>query len=148
MTPIFLLTTINLHERQLLLPDDYVITSTPRVRLLSDSYVCHFLINQPDRFYCLATHGSLSAAIDRHEAHNQSPQTLTHQIRDGGLFKSPVSLKPSSVPSSEVKLITRALKAFQYNNRIVTAQRKHLDDFLRGRIIGRLECGRTQLEVS
>ncbi|GFT93334.1 HTH_Tnp_Tc3_2 domain-containing protein [Trichonephila clavipes] len=27
------------------------------------------------------------------------------------------------------------------------AQRKHLDDFLRGRIIG-LECGRTQLEVS
>ncbi|GFW69544.1 uncharacterized protein TNCV_488901 [Trichonephila clavipes] len=38
--------------------------------------------------------------------------------------------------------------AFQCNNRIVTAQRKHLDDFLRGRIIGRLECGRTQLEVS
>ncbi|GFY14246.1 transposable element Tcb1 transposase [Trichonephila clavipes] len=28
------------------------------------------------------------------------------------------------------------------------AQRKYLDDFLRGRIIGRLECGRTQLEVS
>ncbi|GFS97169.1 HTH_Tnp_Tc3_2 domain-containing protein [Trichonephila clavipes] len=28
------------------------------------------------------------------------------------------------------------------------AKRKHLDDFLRGRIIGRLECGRTQLEVS
>ncbi|GFU63129.1 uncharacterized protein TNCV_3562511 [Trichonephila clavipes] len=27
------------------------------------------------------------------------------------------------------------------------AQRKHLDDFLRGRIIGRLEWGRTQLEV-
>ncbi|GFT95995.1 uncharacterized protein TNCV_312911 [Trichonephila clavipes] len=37
---------------------------------------------------------------------------------------------------------------FQCNNRIVKAQRKHLDDFLRGRIIGRLECGRTQLEVS
>ncbi|GFX66421.1 transposable element Tcb1 transposase [Trichonephila clavipes] len=34
------------------------------------------------------------------------------------------------------------------NNRIVMAQRKHLDDFLRGRIIGRLECGRTQLKVS
>ncbi|GFX81355.1 HTH_Tnp_Tc3_2 domain-containing protein [Trichonephila clavipes] len=34
------------------------------------------------------------------------------------------------------------------NNRIVKAQRRHLDDFLRGRIIGRLECGRTQLEVS
>ncbi|GFU83232.1 uncharacterized protein TNCV_3738431 [Trichonephila clavipes] len=27
------------------------------------------------------------------------------------------------------------------------AQMKHLDDFLRGRIIGRLECGRNQLEV-
>ncbi|GFV58289.1 transposable element Tcb1 transposase [Trichonephila clavipes] len=27
-------------------------------------------------------------------------------------------------------------------------QRKHLDDFLRGRLIGRLECGRTQLEES
>ncbi|GFX85627.1 transposable element Tcb1 transposase [Trichonephila clavipes] len=34
------------------------------------------------------------------------------------------------------------------NNRIFVAQRKHLDDFLRGRIFGRLECGRTQLEVS
>ncbi|GFU26805.1 uncharacterized protein TNCV_3348351 [Trichonephila clavipes] len=27
-------------------------------------------------------------------------------------------------------------------------QRKHLDDFLRGRIIDRLKCRRTQLEVS
>ncbi|GBO03549.1 Cubilin, partial [Araneus ventricosus] len=48
----------------------------------------------------------------------------------------------------EVKLFTSSLKAFQCNNRIVMAQRKHLDDFLCGRIIGRLECGRTQLEVS
>ncbi|GFU55537.1 transposable element Tcb1 transposase [Trichonephila clavipes] len=48
----------------------------------------------------------------------------------------------------EVKLFTSALKAFQCNNCIVMAQRKHLDDFLHGRIIGRLECGRTQLEVS
>ncbi|GFT94371.1 uncharacterized protein TNCV_2391561 [Trichonephila clavipes] len=48
----------------------------------------------------------------------------------------------------EVKLFTSALKGFQCNNRIVMAQRKHLDDFLRGRIIGRLENGRTQLEVS
>ncbi|GFY19172.1 transposable element Tcb1 transposase [Trichonephila clavipes] len=47
----------------------------------------------------------------------------------------------------EVKLFTSALKDFQCNNRIVMAQRKHLDNFLRGRIIGRLECGRTQLEV-
>ncbi|GFU41283.1 transposable element Tcb1 transposase [Trichonephila clavipes] len=38
-------------------------------------------------------------------------------------------------------------KIYQCNNRIVMAQRKHFDDFLRGRIIGRLECGRTQLEV-
>ncbi|GFX84724.1 HTH_Tnp_Tc3_2 domain-containing protein [Trichonephila clavipes] len=50
--------------------------------------------------------------------------------------------------SKEVKMFTRALKAFQCNNPIVMAQRKHLDDFLRGRIIGRLECGRTQQEVS
>ncbi|GFU22307.1 transposable element Tcb1 transposase [Trichonephila clavipes] len=28
------------------------------------------------------------------------------------------------------------------------AQKKHLDNFLRGRIIGQLECGRTHLEVS
>ncbi|GFV51208.1 HTH_Tnp_Tc3_2 domain-containing protein [Trichonephila clavipes] len=28
------------------------------------------------------------------------------------------------------------------------AQRKHLDNFLRDRIMGRLECGRTKLEVS
>ncbi|GFV64966.1 transposable element Tcb1 transposase [Trichonephila clavipes] len=48
----------------------------------------------------------------------------------------------------EVKLFTSALKAFQCNNRIIMAQRKHLDDFLSGRIIGRLESGRTQLEVS
>ncbi|GFS75375.1 uncharacterized protein TNCV_2967731 [Trichonephila clavipes] len=48
----------------------------------------------------------------------------------------------------EVKLFTSPLKAFQCNNRIVMAQRKHLDDFLRGRIFGRLECRRTQLEVS
>ncbi|GFX30437.1 transposable element Tcb1 transposase [Trichonephila clavipes] len=48
----------------------------------------------------------------------------------------------------EVKLFTSALKAFQCNNRIVMAQRNHLDDFLRGRIIVRLECGRIQLEVS
>ncbi|GFU25229.1 transposable element Tcb1 transposase [Trichonephila clavipes] len=48
----------------------------------------------------------------------------------------------------EVKLFTSALKAFQFNNRAVMAQRKHLDDFLRERIIGRLAYGRAQLEVS
>ncbi|GFX48549.1 uncharacterized protein TNCV_584471 [Trichonephila clavipes] len=48
----------------------------------------------------------------------------------------------------EVKLFTSALKAFQCNNRRVMTQRKHLNDFLRGTIIGRLEWGRTQLEVS
>ncbi|GFX20910.1 HTH_Tnp_Tc3_2 domain-containing protein [Trichonephila clavipes] len=48
----------------------------------------------------------------------------------------------------EVKLFTSALKAFKCNNRIVMAQRKHLDNFIRGRIIGRLECRRTQLEIS
>ncbi|GFY06869.1 transposable element Tcb1 transposase [Trichonephila clavipes] len=48
----------------------------------------------------------------------------------------------------EVKLFTRALKAFQCNNCKVMVQRKHLDDYLLGRSIRRLECGRTQLEVS
>ncbi|GFU47573.1 HTH_Tnp_Tc3_2 domain-containing protein [Trichonephila clavipes] len=48
----------------------------------------------------------------------------------------------------EVKLFTSNLKAFQCNNRVVMAQRKHLDDFLLVRKIGRLEYGRTQLEVS
>ncbi|GFT10792.1 transposable element Tcb2 transposase [Trichonephila clavipes] len=48
----------------------------------------------------------------------------------------------------EVKLFTRALKAFQCNNHIVMAQRNHLDDCLRDRITGRLKYGRTQLEVS
>ncbi|GFW06215.1 transposable element Tcb1 transposase [Trichonephila clavipes] len=48
----------------------------------------------------------------------------------------------------EVKLFTNVLKAFQCNSRIDMAQRKHLDNFLRGRIIGQQECGRTQLEVS
>ncbi|GFV96505.1 HTH_Tnp_Tc3_2 domain-containing protein [Trichonephila clavipes] len=45
----------------------------------------------------------------------------------------------------EEKLFTSASKDFQCNNRIIMAQRKHLDDFLR---IERLECGRSQLEVS
>ncbi|GFX88477.1 transposable element Tcb1 transposase [Trichonephila clavipes] len=48
----------------------------------------------------------------------------------------------------EAKLFTSTLKAFQCNNRIVMGQRKHLGDFLRDRIMGRLEYGRTQLEVS
>ncbi|GFX82180.1 transposable element Tcb1 transposase [Trichonephila clavipes] len=39
----------------------------------------------------------------------------------------------------EIKLFTSASKAFQCNNRIVMAQRKHLEDFLRGRIIRRSE---------
>ncbi|GFX62941.1 HTH_Tnp_Tc3_2 domain-containing protein [Trichonephila clavipes] len=48
----------------------------------------------------------------------------------------------------EVKLFTSVLQAFQCNNRIVLAQMKHLDDFLRSRIIGRLKYGHTQLQVS
>ncbi|GFX58345.1 transposable element Tcb1 transposase [Trichonephila clavipes] len=48
----------------------------------------------------------------------------------------------------EVKLLKSALKAFQCNKRIVMAQRTYLDDFLRGRIIGRLECGSIQMKVS
>ncbi|GFV76740.1 uncharacterized protein TNCV_4729601 [Trichonephila clavipes] len=48
----------------------------------------------------------------------------------------------------EVKLFSSTVKAFQCNSRIVIAQRKHLDGFLRSRSIGQLECGRTQMEVS
>ncbi|GFW58933.1 transposable element Tcb1 transposase [Trichonephila clavipes] len=49
----------------------------------------------------------------------------------------------------EVKLFTSALKAFQCNStHSYGTMEEHLDDFLRGRIIGRLECGRTQQEVS
>ncbi|GFU17588.1 HTH_Tnp_Tc3_2 domain-containing protein [Trichonephila clavipes] len=65
--------------------------------------------------------------------HNDESVREGYTIRNGG---------------KEVKLFTSALNAFQCYNRIVMAQTKHLDDFLRGRIIGRLECGRTQLEVS
>ncbi|GFT58260.1 transposable element Tcb2 transposase [Trichonephila clavipes] len=48
----------------------------------------------------------------------------------------------------ELKFFTSALKDFQCNNHIVMAQRKQMDAFLRGRTFGRLECGRTQLEIS
>ncbi|GFX21365.1 transposable element Tcb1 transposase [Trichonephila clavipes] len=48
----------------------------------------------------------------------------------------------------KVKLFTSALKACQCNNRKVMAQRKHLNAFLHIGIIGRLESGLTQLEVS
>ncbi|GFV61123.1 uncharacterized protein TNCV_2099981 [Trichonephila clavipes] len=58
------------------------------------------------------------------------------------------SVREGYIRNAGKELFTSALKTFQCNNRIVMAQRKHLDDFLRGRIIGRLECGRTQLEVS
>ncbi|GFU57290.1 uncharacterized protein TNCV_3634791 [Trichonephila clavipes] len=47
----------------------------------------------------------------------------------------------------EATLLTNALLAFQCNNHIILTQMTHLDNFLRGRVIGRLECGCTQLEV-
>ncbi|GFW04353.1 HTH_Tnp_Tc3_2 domain-containing protein [Trichonephila clavipes] len=75
------------------------------------------------------------------KCHDQMARIVRHNdenVREGYIRNS----------GKEVKLFTSALKAFQWNNRIVMAQRKHLDDFLRGRIIGRLECGRSQLEVS
>ncbi|GFX79559.1 transposable element Tcb1 transposase [Trichonephila clavipes] len=64
--------------------------------------------------------------------HNDESEREGH-IRNGG---------------KEVKLFTSALEAIQINNHIIIAQRQQLDDFLRGRIFGRRECGRTQLEVS
>ncbi|GFT38288.1 HTH_Tnp_Tc3_2 domain-containing protein [Trichonephila clavipes] len=59
-------------------------------------------------------------------------------VREGYLLNS----------GKEVKLFRSNLKAFQCNNRRVMAQKKHLDGFLRGRIIGQLECGRTRLKIS
>ncbi|GFW98882.1 uncharacterized protein TNCV_4655091 [Trichonephila clavipes] len=51
----------------------------------------------------------------------------------------------------EVKLFTSALKTFQSNNRIVMAQRKHLEDFF-FYVVELLDdcnvCERTQLKVS
>ncbi|GFT35341.1 transposable element Tcb2 transposase [Trichonephila clavipes] len=74
---------------------------------------------------------------------------VPHLLSGYGMEARFASHMPSiCTEGTEVKLFTSALKAFQCNNRIVMAQRKHLDDFLRGRIIERLECGPTQLEVS
>ncbi|GFV22876.1 uncharacterized protein TNCV_3709161 [Trichonephila clavipes] len=42
----------------------------------------------------------------------------------------------------------KQFKQYKCNGRIDSAQRKHLDYFLRGRIVRRLECGRTNLEVA
>ncbi|GFW27922.1 mariner Mos1 transposase [Trichonephila clavipes] len=87
-----------------------------------------------DRSFFLAWYSQIARnhQVSRIVRHNDESVTEGY-IRNGG---------------KEVKLFTRALKTFQCNNHIVVGQRKHLDDFLRGRIIGRLECGRTQLEVS
>ncbi|GFV23892.1 acyl-CoA synthetase family member 2, mitochondrial [Trichonephila clavipes] len=64
---------------------------------------------------------------------------ITHLEEEYANYRKP----PDGADSTSQKR-----ESFQCNNRIVMAQRKHLDDFLRGRIIGRLECGHTQLEVS
>ncbi|GFX87067.1 transposable element Tcb1 transposase [Trichonephila clavipes] len=82
----------------------------------------------------------------------------------GGVLRYRISLHPFFLDSGYKRFISLApqasnfrfveqlfistLKAFQCHTRIVMAQRKHLDDFLRGRIIGRVECERTQLEES
>ncbi|GFW69149.1 transposable element Tcb1 transposase [Trichonephila clavipes] len=44
--------------------------------------------------------------------------------------------------------VPRLISTYLCSNRIIMAQMKHLDDFSRGRIIGRLECIRNELEVS
>ncbi|GFS65120.1 transposable element Tcb1 transposase [Trichonephila clavipes] len=46
------------------------------------------------------------------------------------------------------EIVHKSFQSLSVNKRIVMTQRKHLDDFLRGRIFGRLECGRIQLELS
>ncbi|GFV16111.1 cubilin [Trichonephila clavipes] len=73
------------------------------------------------------------------------------------LFWSACSLDPSPIENMWYLVAQRLTQIIHpschnrstlCNNRIVREQRKHLDDFLIGRIIRRLECGRTQREVS
>ncbi|GFW52258.1 uncharacterized protein TNCV_2427051 [Trichonephila clavipes] len=60
---------------------------------------------------------------------------------------SDVSLRKKSHQST-LQIYVNLTRDTSCHNHILMAQIKHLDDFLRGRIDGRLECGRTQLEVS
>ncbi|GFW33557.1 integrase catalytic domain-containing protein [Trichonephila clavipes] len=85
----------------------------------------------------------------RNEVHSEEIIKLAHT----GLGASRVSHSRSQPDEPDCSTAADLVNyqdssAFQCNNGIVMAQRKHLDDFLRGRIIGRLECGRTQMEVS
>ncbi|GFV15084.1 uncharacterized protein TNCV_788331 [Trichonephila clavipes] len=98
-------------------------------RLLKPTSVSRLLMVSLDGTGCLEGGNHQMARIVRHN----DGSVREGYIRNGG---------------KEVKLFKNALEAFQCYNRIVMAQRKHLDDFLRCRFIGRLECGRTQLEVS
>ncbi|GFX07815.1 HTH_Tnp_Tc3_2 domain-containing protein [Trichonephila clavipes] len=66
------------------------------------------------------------------KVHHNDESVREEYIRNGG---------------NKVKLFISALKDFQCNNNIVMAQKKHLDNFLRGRIIGRMEC-RAHLAVT
>ncbi|GFV93540.1 transposable element Tcb1 transposase [Trichonephila clavipes] len=78
-----------------------------------------------------------------------SPQSFLIYFSDMGWRLASRAICPENVTVVTVsKIVHERFKAFLCNNRIVGARRKHLDDFLRGRIIGRLEYGRTQLEAS
>ncbi|GFV35383.1 uncharacterized protein TNCV_3204151 [Trichonephila clavipes] len=95
----------------------------------------------------LAQHSSHPNHVKNAKHHSlHAPHRRLVQIWDGGLFLQ--SRSPKKQRLFNIKLFTSALKASQCNNRIVMAQKKHLDDFLLGRIIGRLECELILLEVS
>ncbi|GFU62812.1 HTH_Tnp_Tc3_2 domain-containing protein [Trichonephila clavipes] len=59
-----------------------------------------------------------------------------------------IHIVTNMVTQNDANLAVSPSSHCKCNNRIVMPQRKHLDDFSHGRIIGRLECGRTKLEVS
>ncbi|GFV51892.1 transposable element Tcb1 transposase [Trichonephila clavipes] len=90
-----------------------------------------------------------SDSDEKKETNDAAPVPTSSEMRN--IMKSMCSyldMHSNGEMNNKMEDIEHALKAFQCNNSIGMAQKKHLDDFLRGRIIGRLECGRTQLEVS
>ncbi|GFS87697.1 acyl-CoA synthetase family member 2, mitochondrial [Trichonephila clavipes] len=92
---------------------------------------------------------SLLNSDERYLGCSRTAQRVTHHGTNYHTHLEEEYAKYRKSPDGkEVRLFTSTLKAVQCNIRTVMAQRKRLDDFLRGRIIGRLECGRTQLEVS
>ncbi|GFT22034.1 glutamate receptor ionotropic, kainate 2 [Trichonephila clavipes] len=125
----YLITSLDLHTLDLT-EFKYGKCNITGFRLIQESYseYQHFveaMARPPYNYRRGLTHGILARNHQKARIVRHNDESVREgYIRNGG---------------KEVKLFRSALKAFQCNNRIVMAQRKHLDDFLRGRIIGRLE---------